>query len=55
MANTRLASLSRDARPRFRPQFISVVAQQIAVLFHHHNPHKTQRMDVDNLEMHRLH
>jgi len=40
---------------QFRPQFISVVAQQIASLFHHHNPHKTQRMDVDNLEMHRIH
>ena len=40
---------------QFRPQFISVVAQQIAALFHHHNPHKTQRMDVDNLEMHRIH
>jgi len=40
---------------QFRPQFISVIAQQIASLFHHHNPHKTQRMDVDNLEMHRIH
>jgi len=40
---------------QFRPQFISVVSQQIAALFHHHNPHKLQRMNVDNLEMHRIH
>jgi len=39
---------------QFRPQFIAIIAQQIAVLFHHHNPHKVQRMDVDNLEMHRI-
>jgi len=39
---------------QFRPQFIQVIAQQIAVLFHHHNPHKVRRIDADNLEMHRL-
>lgn len=37
----------------FRPQFISVVAQQVGILFHHHDPHKSRRMDSDNLEMHR--
>jgi len=40
---------------QFRPQFISVVAQQIAALFHHHNPSKLKRIDADNLEMHRIH
>ncbi|MDR2440695.1 MAG: hypothetical protein LBE12_15140 [Planctomycetaceae bacterium] len=37
----------------FRPRFIQVVAEQIAILFHHHDPHKT-RIDADNLDMHRL-
>ena len=39
---------------QFRPQFIHVIAQQIAALFHHHNQHKIRRIDADNLEMHRL-
>jgi hypothetical protein len=41
--------------PQFRSRFIrEVVAMRIAALFHHHDPHKIQRMDVDDLEMHRL-
>jgi len=40
--------------PQFRAQFIQVVAQQIAALFHHYDPNRLRRMDVDNLEMHRL-
>ena len=40
--------------PLFRAQFVQVVAQQIAALFHHHDPSRLRRMDVDNLEMHRL-
>ena len=40
--------------PQFRTQFTAVVAQQIAALFHHHNPHKLQRFDADNLEMLRI-
>jgi hypothetical protein len=40
--------------PQFRTQFMQVVAEQIAALFHHHDPHRIRRMDVDNLEMHRL-
>jgi len=39
---------------QFRPQFIQVIAQQIAALFHHHDQHKINRIDADNLEMHRL-
>jgi len=38
----------------FRPQFVQVVAQQIAALFHYHDPQKLQRMDADNIGMHRL-
>jgi hypothetical protein len=38
----------------FRPRFIQVVAEQIAILFHHHDPHKSKRIDADNLDMHRL-
>ncbi|MDR3198209.1 MAG: hypothetical protein LBU34_10120 [Planctomycetaceae bacterium] len=38
----------------FRPRFIQVVAEQIALLFHHHDPHKSNRIDADNLDMHRL-
>lgn len=45
---------SPQVESRFRPQFISVVAQQIAALFHHHNPNRIQRIDADNLEMHRI-
>ncbi|MDR0521251.1 MAG: hypothetical protein LBH00_05290 [Planctomycetaceae bacterium] len=37
----------------FRPKFIQVVAQQIAMLFHHHDPH-SKRIDADSLEMHRI-
>lgn len=40
--------------PLFRAQFTALVAQQIAALFHHHDPRKLMRMDVDNLEMHRV-
>ncbi|MDR2116611.1 MAG: hypothetical protein LBP87_09565 [Planctomycetaceae bacterium] len=39
----------------FRPRFIQVIAEQIAILFHHHDPHKSKRIDADNLDMHRLH
>jgi hypothetical protein len=39
---------------QFRPQFLQVIAQQIAALFHHHDQHKINRIDADNLEMHRL-
>ena len=48
-----------DNNPRkefqFRTQFIDVVAQQIAALFHHYDPHKLRRIDADNLEMTRIH
>jgi len=40
--------------PQFRTQFVRVVAEQIAALFCHHDPHKIKRIDADNLEMHRL-
>ena len=40
--------------PQFRAQFLEVVAQQIAALFHHHDKHKLQRMDGDSLELHRV-
>jgi len=40
--------------PQFRAQFVTVVAQQVAALFHHHDPNRLRRMDVDNLEMHRV-
>ena len=36
--------------PQFRAQFIAVVAQQIAALFHHHDPQRLRRIDADNLE-----
>ena len=36
--------------PQFRAQFIQVVAQQIAALFHHHDPNRLRRIDADNLE-----
>jgi hypothetical protein len=39
---------------KFRPQFIQVVAEQIAALFHPHDPQKLHRIDADNLEMHRI-
>jgi hypothetical protein len=38
----------------FRPQFIGVVSQQIAALFHHYDKKKINRFDADNLEMSRL-
>ena len=38
----------------FRPQFIRVVAQQIGILFYHHDPHKAKRIDADNLHMYRI-
>lgn len=38
---------------QFRMQFIGVVSQKIAALFHHHDPHQIRRIDADNLEMHR--
>ena len=51
-------SMPLDNNPRkepvFRSQFIGVIAKQIAALFHPHDPNKLQRMDADNLEMHRI-
>ncbi|MDR3182291.1 MAG: hypothetical protein LBT89_05100 [Planctomycetaceae bacterium] len=38
----------------FRPQFIGVVAQRIAALFHHYDKKKVNRFDADNLEMTRM-
>ena len=52
--NVQLPNTSPLVEAKFRPQFIRVVAEQIAALFHHHDPVRLQRMDVDNLEMHRL-
>ena len=37
---------------QFRPRFVAVVAQQIAALFHHHDPNRLQRMDVDSMDLH---
>jgi hypothetical protein len=37
---------------KFRPKFIAVIAQQIAALFSHHDPHRLLRMDVDSMDMH---
>ena len=39
---------------QFRLQFVRVIAERISALFHHYDPNKLLRMDVDNLEMHRL-
>ncbi|MDR3234558.1 MAG: hypothetical protein LBT46_13015 [Planctomycetaceae bacterium] len=38
----------------FRPQFIGVVAQRIAALFHHYDKKKINRFDADNLDMTRI-
>jgi hypothetical protein len=43
-----------NVEPQFRRQFIQAVAQYIAALFHHHDPHKIRRIDADSLDMHRL-
>lgn len=52
--NMPIPSAGPGMEAAFRPQFIQVVAEQIAVLFHHHDPHKARRIDSDNLEMHRF-
>jgi hypothetical protein len=36
----------------FRPRFIQLVAEQIAILFHHYDPHKSRRIDADTLDYH---
>ena len=36
----------------FRPQFVQVVAQDIASLFRYHNPNKDRRIDADSLGHH---
>ena len=38
---------------QFRAQFVQTIAQQIAALFHYYDKNKLQRIDADNLEMHR--
>ena len=40
--------------PQFRRQFIHVVSKNIAALFHYHDKNMMDRMDADNLEMHRI-
>lgn len=52
--NVPISAGSAGIELAFRPQFINVVAQQIAILFHHHDPHKSRRIDADNLEMHSM-
>ena len=52
--NTPISAGSAGIELAFRPQFITVVAQQIAVLFHHHNPNTSRRMDADNMKMHTM-
>ena len=39
---------------QFRRQFVHVVSRRIAALFHYHDKNKMDRMDADNLEMHRI-
>ena len=38
----------------FRAQFIRIVSEQVAILFVHHDPHKSKPIDADTLELHRL-
>ena len=38
---------------RFRREFVNVIAQHIAALFHPHNPHMLPPMDSDSLNLHR--
>jgi len=49
--------LDASSRPgleqQFRAQFAHIVAQRIAALFHYYDKNKLQRIDADNLEMHR--
>jgi len=40
--------------PQFRAQFLAVISQRIAALFHHYDKQKLQRMDGDSLELHRV-
>lgn len=47
--NTPISAGSAGLELSFRPQFINVVGQQIAILFIHHDPHKSRRIDADNL------
>jgi len=38
---------------RFRPKFVVMVAEQIAALFHHHDPKIINRIDADSIDWHR--
>ncbi|GHT27208.1 hypothetical protein FACS18942_06130 [Planctomycetales bacterium] len=49
--NTPISAGSAGVELAFRPQFITVVSQQIAVLFHQHDPNRSRRIDADNLQM----
>jgi len=40
--------------PMFRQEFVEVIAQQIAALFHHHDREKLKRIDADNVSRQRL-
>ena len=42
------------AEARLRPEFIQIVAENIAALFHYHDPKKVQRMDADSINLHRF-
>jgi len=43
-----------ELEPQFRAQFIRVVSTRIATLFHYYDKNKRDRIDADNLEMHRI-
>ena len=40
--------------PRLRREFVGVIAQHIAALFHWHIPHELQGIDADSINLHRL-
>jgi len=39
---------------QFRPQFVRVVAERIAALYHYYDKQKLDRMDADSIGMHRF-
>lgn len=42
-----------DLEAQFRPQFVRVVAERIAALYHYYDRNKLDRIDADNIGMHR--
>ena len=52
--STPLHATNPNMEPQLRREFVGVIAEHIAALFHPHVPYELQRIDADSINLHRL-